>query len=146
MKKSRRLEPIVRVAENWEHQAAQQLGAAQQDLASAEQRLGELRHYREEYIRRFQAAGASGMGAGKMRDYQQFLASLNLAIDQQLRLVAIQAGKVEEKRRHWFASHQKTQVLDNVVTRYQSEEQRLENRREQKEQDERAQRGQRQPV
>ena len=140
MKKSRRLEPVVKVAENREQQATRALGEAQKKLVAAEQRLRELKQFRDEYHSRFNTAGAAGMTALLMEDYRKFLHKLSLAINQQLKVIAQAAGTVEEKRRLWHLSRSKTQMLESVVSRYQAQEQRQADRREQGEQDERYQR------
>lgn len=140
MKKSRRLQPVVKVAESREQQAARALGDAQTTLSEAEQRLAELKGYREDYIARFHSAGAAGMAAAQMEDYRQFLHKLSLAIDQQGQVIVRAASVVEEKRQGWHVSRSKAQMLDTVVSRYQSEEQRVVDRKEQGEQDERSQR------
>lgn len=140
MKKSRRLQPVVKVAESREQQAARVLGDAQTTLSEAEQRLAELKGYREDYIARFHSAGAAGMAAAQMEDYRQFLHKLSLAIDQQGDVIVRAASVVEEKRQDWHVSRSKAQMLENVVSRYQTEEQRVVDRKEQGEQDERSQR------
>ena len=125
MKRSKRLEPVVRVAENRKQQAAKALGESQSALQQAEQRLDELKNYREEYIRRFHTNGAQGMSAVQMGDYRLFLSNLSRAIEQQVELVN-QAAAVK--------------MLDKVVSRFQADEQRIVDKKEQLEQDERAQR------
>jgi flagellar FliJ protein len=140
MKKSKRLEPVVKVAENREQQATRALGEAQKRLAAAEQRLRELKQYREEYHARFKANGAAGMGAMFLEDYQKFLHKLSLAIQQQVAVIAQAAAAVEEKKRLWHVSRSKTQMIESVVARYQAQEQRQADRKEQGEQDQRSQR------
>jgi flagellar FliJ protein len=140
MKRSQRLQPVVKVAEGREQQAVRALGRSQQVLTEAEQRLAELITYREEYIRRFHSVGATGMSAVQMGDYRQFLHKLSLAIGQQEGVVAQAKKAVEEQRRHWFKTRGKVQMLDNVVSRYAADEQRAADRKEQHEQDEHAQR------
>ncbi len=136
-KKSQRLQPIQRLAEGDEQRAARELGAAQQQLAQARQQLDELMDYRADYQRRFQQAGAGGMGAGQLADYQQFLLRLGQAIDEQAQRVA-QAGQwLEARRSHWFARRGRVKSLEGVAARYLAQEQRSEQRREQREQDER---------
>lgn len=140
MKKSRRIQPVVRVAENHQQQAARALGGAQVVLTQAEQRLQELRIYRDEYVRRFQAAGAVGMGAARMADYRRFLHSLSQAIEQQMQVVALAEQEVEVQRRQWYTRRGKVKMLGNVMARYVSDEQREADKKEQVEQDERPQR------
>jgi len=141
MKKSRRLKPVVRVAENREQQAARALGVAQTRLGQAQQQLEELQRYRDDYRQRFQQAGATGMGAAQLEDYQQFLHKLGQAIEQQGQQVVQATQEAEAKRALWFASRGKVRMLDTVVARYQAIEDQQASRREQREQDERSQRG-----
>ncbi|HEB92211.1 MAG TPA: flagellar export protein FliJ [Gammaproteobacteria bacterium] len=141
MKKSRRLKPVVRVAEGREQQAARALGAARARLGQVQQQLEELRRYRDDYRQRFQQAGAVGMGAVQMADYQQFLHKLGQAIEQQGQQVVQATQAAEAKRALWFASRGKVRMLDTLVARYQAIEEQQASRREQREQDERSQRG-----
>jgi len=140
MKRSQRFEPVVKVAENREQQAARSLGDSQSALSQAQQRLDELKKYREEYIQRFHANGAMGMSAVKMGDYRLFLSNLSGAIKQQAGLVQQAAAVVEQQRQQWFARRGKVKMLGSVVSRFQADEQRVADRKEQLEQDERAQR------
>ena len=140
MKRSQRLEPVVKVAENREQQAARSLGDSQSALNQAEQRLNELKGYREEYIQRFHANGATGMSAVQMGDYRLFLSNLSRAIEQQTGLVQQAIAVVEQQRQQWFSRRGKVKMLGNVVSRFQTDEQRVVDRKEQLEQDERAQR------
>ncbi len=140
MKKSTRLQPVVKVAENREQQAAKALGDSQAVLTQAEQRLADLKQYREEYIQRFHTAGAAGMAAAQMEDYQKFLHKLSMAIKQQVQIVAQAVSFMEQKRQAWFQTRGKTKMLDNVVSRYQATEQRETERKAQNEQDENSQR------
>jgi flagellar FliJ protein len=139
MKRSKRFKPVVKVAENHEQEAARVLGSAQTALTQAQQRLGELKQYREEYISRFHTTGAVGMSAAQMVDYRAFLAKLDQAIVEQERVVEQAAAHVEQQRQEWFARRGKVKMLDTVVARYQADERRDADRKEQGDQDERAQ-------
>ncbi|NOX76740.1 MAG: flagellar export protein FliJ [Gammaproteobacteria bacterium] len=141
MKKSSRMQPVVKVAEGREQQAARHLGESQVALTQAQQRLDELKEYRRDYEQRFQTSGALGMGAAQMEDYRKFLCNLGRAIEQQTQTVAQSTTMFEQQRQRWFVTRGKAQALDNVVARYQAEEQRDLDRREQQEQDEHAMRG-----
>lgn len=141
MKRSKRMQPVVQVAESREQLAARALGAAQGLLDQAVQQLDELKSYRDDYLRRFEQAGAAGMGAAQLGDYRHFLQKLGLAIEQQTQVIAQASQDVEAKRGLWFASRGKVRMLGTVVSRYQCEEERDDMRKEQQEQDERAQCG-----
>jgi len=131
---------VVRLAENREQQAARSLGDSQLALKQAQQRLDELKNYREEYIQRFHTNGATGMSAIQMGDYRLFLSNLSRAIEQQAGLVQQAAAVVEQQRQQWFTRRGKVKMLGNVVARFQTDEQRVVDRKEQLEQDEHAQR------
>jgi len=139
MKRSQRLDPVVKVAENREQQAARALGDSQLVFTQAEQRLAELKNYREEYIQRFHTNGAAGMSAVQMEDYRLFLSNLSNAIEQQVALVKQAASVVEQQRQQWFDRRGKVKMLGNVVSRFQADERRIVDRKEQREQDEHAQ-------
>lgn len=139
MKRSERFEPVVKVAENREQEAARVLGDAQSALTSAQQKQAELESYREEYVQRFHSTGATGMSAAQMLDYRAFLVKLDLAISEQALVVEQAASLVEQQRQEWFVRRGKVKMLDTVVERYQTEEQRDANRKEQSDQDDRAQ-------
>lgn len=140
MKRSQRFKPVVKVAENREQEAARLLGDAQTALTQAQQRLTELEGYREEYIKRFHTTGSVGMSAAQMVDYRAFLVKLDLAIAEQGVVVEQANHLVEQQRQEWFARRGKVKMLDTVVSRYQADEQRDADRKEQGDQDERAQR------
>ena len=138
-KRSQRFEPVVKVAENREQAAARGLGHAQATLAEAQQRLTELESYREEYIKRFHSTGAVGMSAAQMMDYRAFMVKLDQAIAEQGVVVEQAAQRVEQQRQEWFNRRGKVKMLDTVVTRYQADERRDADRKEQGDQDERTQ-------
>jgi len=115
------------------------LGDAQSALTDAQQRLAELEGYREEYIKRFHVTGSVGMSAAQMMDYRAFLAKLDQAITEQGMAVGQAASLVEQQRQEWFARRGKVKMLDTVVARYQADELRDANRKEQGDQDERSQ-------
>ena len=140
MKRSQRIEPVVKVAENREQEAARLLGDAQSALAQAQQRLTELDGYRDEYIKRFHTTGSAGMSAMQMMDYRAFLLKLDQAIAEQGIVVEQATHLVEQQRQEWFARRGKVKMLDTVVARYQADEQRDANRKEQGDQDDRSQR------
>ena len=140
MTKSERMKPVVRVAESREQAAAREFGASKRALEEHEQRLAELLTYREEYHRHFQQTGSAGVSAGQFMSFQRFLAQLNKAIEQQRRIVETAAQACECKREALGAARGRSMALDKVVSRYRQEEERHQERREQKETDEGAQR------
>jgi flagellar FliJ protein len=140
MTRSKRMIPVVKVAENREQAAARVMGEAQQRLAAQLRKLEELITYRDQYSSEFQQRSGQGMGVARLQDYRLFLARLNDAIQHQERVVERCQQDVERQRRHWMSTRTRTQALGKVVDRYRREEQRVVERREQHDTDERAQR------
>lgn len=140
MTRSKRLQPVQRITEARERDAARLLGESQQQLQQLQQQLLELGRYREEYRSHYQQSGSAGFSAQKLQQMQAFLASLEQAITQQQQAVLKAEAHCEERKRLWFQARGRTQALEKVAGRYQEDEQQQQNRREQKESDEHAQR------
>ena len=136
MARSKRMQPVVRMAEDRERKDARKFGQRQRHLADMQRKLAELQHYRDEYAKRFEAAGSCGLHAMQLRDYRMFLDRLSEAIAQQNAAIARACQEVDKHRQDWLHSRRRVQVLDKVVERYQQQEQDIERRREQNECDE----------
>ncbi|MEJ2645066.1 MAG: flagellar export protein FliJ [Gammaproteobacteria bacterium] len=145
MSRSKRMQPVVRVAEDRERQAARALGEAQRRLAENESKLAELIGYREQYSQSFNTAGGVGLDARRLHDYRVFLERLGTAISQQSELVEQLRLDCERSRRRWLETRTRAQALDKVTERYQQVERKAEERLEQHDSDERALRTRRKP-
>ncbi|MET0281661.1 MAG: flagellar export protein FliJ [Steroidobacteraceae bacterium] len=140
MKRSDRMAPVQQVLSDTEQARARDLGAAQQRLAEAEAKLGELKNYHADYQRAFLARGQQGHAVTALRDFQAFLARLEEALRQQDRAVVMARDQVSLQRRNWQGAARQVKAVESVVQRWQNAEARAVDRREQKETDERAQR------
>lgn len=143
MTRSKRMQPIVRVAEMREQAAAKDLGNAQRYLQEQESRLAELQGYQAEYARNFHTLGSQGISAMRFQELQRFMASLNQAIEQQQQMVQNAARACAQKKQLWQQAYGKSKSLDKVVERYSEQEQYEQGQREQKAADEMAQHGSR---
>jgi flagellar FliJ protein len=139
MTKSQRLKPVSHIAESRERDAARLMGEQQQHLDQQYQKLDELRGYRAEYAQRMQDAGANGIDARQMLEYNNFLRRLDEAARFQQQKIEESKRLLEIRTREWRALHTRTEALNKVVSRFQAEEQRVNDRREQHENDDRAQ-------
>lgn len=137
MSPSKRLHPVHRVAENREQAAARELGDVQRQMQAHTSRLNELRDYHQEYLARFHSAAENGMTAAQLLEYRAFLEKLERAIEAQEQVVRESQIACNNSRDLWKEKHIRTQALGKVVDRMRSEEQRVEDSREQKQQDER---------
>jgi len=140
MKRSKRMQPIVELADNREREAARQVGAARHELGEREQRLQELIDYRDEYAQRFDQAGAVGLDTATLLSYRQFLSQLHEAIEYQRKVVADGERLVEQRIEEWKQVRTRLEALGKVVERLHREEADAVERQEQKETDEFGQR------
>lgn len=139
-KKSSRFQTVVRYTESKEDTAAKQLAESQKNLADQQSRLESLSQFKDEYADGFTRTGQQGMRASQLRDYQAFMTKLQNAVDQQKRLVEVAVENLEGKRRQWLLSRNETRKANTLLDRYLFAEQRLQDKQEQKDSDERAQR------
>ena len=140
MTRSKRMRPVQQLAQSREQKAVQKLGQSQQYLQAQQARLEELRAYRDQYGRDFEASGGDGLGATRVQDYRIFLSRLGEAVRQQEAVIAQCCARHEQTRRQWMESRGKSRAVDKLVDRYCLEENKQLDRKEQKEQDDRAQR------
>ena len=141
MTRSERLAPVQRVLGQTEQQRARDLGEARQRLVAAETKLQDLQQYRQDYERVFQQRATTGQSVMALRDFQVFLARLDQAIQQQGQIAEAARGDVAGRTTRWQSAAWQVKAVDSVVGRWQGEERRADDRREQKDTDERAQRG-----
>lgn len=140
MKRSKKLEPVGELAAEAERASAVAVAAAQSRLADAERRAVELRHYLAEYQEMFQQRAKRGMGVSGMRDYQMFIARLSEAVRHQDGLLLQLQAECERAHAGWLEAAARKSAVGKVIAEARSEDQKVEDRKAQKEFDERAQR------
>jgi flagellar FliJ protein len=139
MKRSQRLDSVVKIAESEEQGAARELGECQRQLEEHQSRLSQLQSFRLEYTSRLQQRAGLGISALQMQSYHAFIAQLDRGIEEQRRVIQSVLMQVEYKKQHWFTKRIRTQAMDKVRSQYVYQEQLMDNKQEQKECDERAQ-------
>ncbi len=114
-------------------------------LLAGEQEAGErvllLQQYRDEYLARFAAARQNGIGRDAMENYRSFLARLDEAVGQAQEMAAQSRQRTAAGQREWLDQRGQVKAFDKLALRHQLREQVIENRQEQKFQDEHAARG-----
>lgn len=138
--RSRRMQPVADHAEQKEQKAVRVFVAAQEKLTAAEQQLAQLLGYRKEYEDKLQSSQATGIGILRIRDFYEFLGKLKLTIEKAYLEIETCKQVCEQKRLLWLACRSRSQALNMVVEKYQQEEFKQQEREEQKEMDEHAQR------
>ena len=131
MKQSRRIDPLLNRAQETEDAAARVLAERQSTLAQHEAQLVELRRYAEEY-------GNSQMAAtspAQLANRRAFLDRLQSAVEQQSRAVDNSRQTVEIERGRLLLASRDKQVLEQLAASYRAQEQKVEDRRDQREMD-----------
>jgi flagellar protein FliJ len=136
MKRSERLDVVQQAAARTERERAERVGAAERHLAEMEQKLQALEKYRGEYEAGFATRAGGGVDVIGMRDFQTFLARLGEALVQQRELVALARNALDAERSNWREAAQRQHVVETLAERWQGEETRAANRRDQNESDE----------
>lgn len=130
-KRSERLDIVQQAASRTERERAERVALAEKNLVEMQQKLAALEKYRSEYEAGFAAKAGAGFGAAGIRDFQIFLARLGEALNQQRELVAGARRALDAERNHWREAAQRTHVVETLVEKWQGEETRAANRRDQ---------------
>lgn len=140
MSRAQRLQPVQNVIDDNERRQAELLAGGEQRVAACEKRLSELTQYEADYKSNYQQRVAAGMSSFELRDYQAFLARLGEAVKQQQQLLINTKTERDVLRKNWQQAAQRAKAIEHVMDNWQAEEQRVVDRREQRDSDERAQR------
>ena len=136
-----RLDIVQQVADRAERERAERLAEAERNAIEAEQKLVALERYRSEYEEQLAARGAAGVDIAGVREFQAFLARLGEALVAQRQVLGAARATRDTLLNSWREAAQRAQVVQTLADRWQTEARRDEDRRDQRESDELAQRG-----
>jgi len=137
MKRSKRLSPVVGIAEKATETALINVGTANAAWLADKEQLDELHRYKQEYLDRFRRGDSLVMSAQKVLELRSFLAQLDQAIQAQEQQVKSRYAALAYQRTLWQKARSKEQAMQSLVGRYQNEEFKQEARQEQLDNDER---------
>ncbi|MGY6277585.1 flagellar export protein FliJ [Methylomonas sp. MgM2] len=135
MKRSQRLQSIIDIHAQQEQEALQQLGRSQQQLQAQQTQLEQLHSYQREYLSKLVERQRLGMNVSQLLEFRAFADKLDKAIQGQRQAVAKQEREVQRTRLKWEECHQRTKSLQKLGDLALADELKIENRREQSEQD-----------
>ncbi len=138
MSRAARFAPVHDIARDAESNCAARVAGMERRLQEAERRDQDLRRYRQEYQDSLNARASSGLEVRSLREYQTFLAKLTAAISAQQSLVEQLTISCKRERTDLRAAIARRKALGKVIERVHMEERKMEDRRYQHEQDERA--------
>ena len=139
MLSSKRLKPIVNLAEMSEENEARKMGEKQGRMQTSSDQLSSLELMRNEYVEKFQASGTL-VGAIQLQEFRRFMSKLDQAIIQQNDAVIKSASDFNYQRQNWIQAHSRKRSLEKVSDKCRQNEQKIQDKKEQNEMDERAQR------
>ncbi|MBZ0056703.1 flagellar export protein FliJ [Leclercia adecarboxylata] len=120
--------------------AAQQLGAMRRGYQQAEEQLKMLIDYQHEYRNNLNTDMTQGIGSQRWINYQQFIQTLEKAIEQHRQQVLQWTEKVDRALNVWREKKQRLQAWQTLQDRQLAAAMLAENRLDQKKMDEFAQR------
>lgn len=139
--KLRRLDPLLRRAEQRTQQAAREYAAKTRTLANQEAQLGDLLRYSDEYAR---WPNGGSLRPAQIANREAFRERIDVAIDQQRRVVENSRVSAEVERTRLVMARRDGKVIENLAANYRAELVKTELDREQKALDEHASNGFRQ--
>ena len=137
MKASKRLQPVVKVTDRREKDAAAALGKVQQELENNRQRLVELKSYRLEYASHLSQSQPGQFSGSKLKDYQSFLNNLDRAIEQQKQVIVKFKQDYERQKRQWLTARNRKKAVNSLLDKHILAEEKQQERKIQSEVDDR---------
>lgn len=140
MKSQSPLVTLRDLAQKAVEQASTQLGQARLSYQNAEQQLSMLLSYQDEYRVRLNDTLCNGMASSSWQNYQQFIQTLEQAIEQHRHQLAQWSVKVEQAVKYWQEKQQRLNAFETLNERAETSARLQESRLDQKLMDEFAQR------
>lgn len=131
MSPSRRLDPLLRHAQDREDEVARALAERQKTLDMHQSRLAELRQYADDYAN----AQLSATSAAQLMNRRAFLDRLENAVQTQSRTVENNRQHVDAERARLLLASRDKQVLEQLAASYRAQEKQVAQRRDQREMD-----------
>lgn len=113
---------LIELAQNKTDEATRRLGQLQNSHASAAEKLAMLVQYRQEYLDQLNGQMRDGVGSACVRNFQNFIGTLDGAIEQQ-RALTIQAdSRLELGRSEWQHCKRRLNSFDTLAARSRQQE------------------------
>lgn len=130
------LQALLELSQNHADAAAKSLMALKARWHEAEEKHRQLMAYRESYRERLRDLAGAGTSVSALRDFQLFMNKLDTAIKLQQEEVARCQVRWSSGQQEWLRQRGKVKAYDALSARHKRAEEKHEERIEQKEQDE----------
>jgi flagellar FliJ protein len=132
------LATLIELAQNKTDEATRRLGQLQTAHTSAAEKLEMLQQYRQEYLDQLQVQMSAGVPSAQLRNYRNFIATLDTAIEQQRAVTAQADARLATGRGDWQSSQRRLNSFDTLAGRVRQQEMVVLHKREQRDNDERS--------
>lgn len=126
------------MAQKKSDEATRRLGELQNAHLSATQKLEMLLQYRQEYLDQLQGQMQGGVPSAYVRNFQNFIGTLNGAIEQQRALTLQADTRLGHGRSDWQHTKRRLSSFDTLADRVRQQEMLALNKKEQRDSDERS--------
>jgi flagellar export protein FliJ len=131
VKRSRRLQTLVKLVQLAERGAREQLAQANHELLRREQQCRQLEGYDAEYAARWLDSGRRGVDGAELARLGAFRASLASTLAIQERAVEAAREQAAQSATRWSATRDRLRTFEDLVERTRAAESREAERREQ---------------
>ena len=132
------LATLIELAQTKTNEATRRLGQLQNAHTSAAAKLEMLLQYRQEYLDQFNKQMQGGLPSAQVRNFQNFIGTLDGAIEQQ-RALTLQANtRLGHGRSDWQHNKRRLTSFDTLADRVRQQEIITTNKKEQRDSDERS--------
>jgi len=139
MTRSQRLHPVVEHTDKKEQRALQEVAVSQNLLEIEQARQVQLQNYKLEYLEK-KKYDIGVFTPHELQEFNRFLQQLDQTIERQMEVVELRQQELSQKRQLWNAMRIDSKKMHKVVEKLQQQEFVEQERKEQKELDEFAQR------
>ena len=129
---------LIELAQSKTDEAARRLGQLQNAHTSAADKLQMLVEYRQEYLDQMQQQMLGGLSAAQLRNFQNFIATLDGAIAQQRALTLQADARLAHGRTDWQYTKRRLSSFDTLANRAHQQDLIILSKRDQRDSDERA--------
>jgi len=132
------LDTLIDLAQRASDAAAKRLGIALKAVEEGEQKLQMLEGYRNDYVRKLDAAQVAGITPFAYQNFVAFIGKLDVALDGQRNVLKHARHKADFEKKAWQESERKRLSYRTLNERAAQEALQAENKRDQKMMDDHA--------
>lgn len=130
MTRSQRLNPIKKIARKNEKSAAKALGKSLENQRNENEKLAQLKIYRQEYLVEMESKVKQGITGARLQQYHQFLSKIDFAITQQNEVITSCNEQLSMSQGHWQEKRGRTKAITQVMDTMKTKENQAMNKRE----------------